>query len=77
MHCSNNDCASITVTTFHDKSCTSSLFFLCLCYDPVFMSFRILVLDKGEIKEFDSPSALLEDKTSIFYGMAKDAGLVK
>ncbi|BFZ19578.1 hypothetical protein BsWGS_22617 [Bradybaena similaris] len=37
---------------------------------------RIMVLDKGKIKEFDSPSTLLADKSSIFHGMAKDAGLV-
>ncbi|XP_064629834.1 multidrug resistance-associated protein 1-like isoform X2 [Lineus longissimus] len=37
---------------------------------------RIMVLDKGEIKEFDSPNDLLRDDTSIFYDMAKDAGLV-
>ena len=37
---------------------------------------RILVLDKGEIIEYDSPDVLLKDKRSIFYGMAKDAGLV-
>ena len=37
---------------------------------------RIMVLDKGELKEFDSPEALLNDTTTIFYGMAKDAGLV-
>ncbi|XP_042224815.1 multidrug resistance-associated protein 1-like isoform X3 [Homarus americanus] len=39
-------------------------------------STRVLVLDRGEVKEFDTPSNLLKDKTSIFYGMAKDAGLV-
>nr|CAB3219630.1 multidrug resistance-associated protein 1-like [Phallusia mammillata] len=36
---------------------------------------RIIVLDAGEIAEFDSPGALLA-KQSVFYGMAKDAGLV-
>ncbi|KAK7086872.1 Canalicular multispecific organic anion transporter 1 [Halocaridina rubra] len=38
-------------------------------------SSRILVLSQGEIKEFDTPSALLKDKNSIFYGMARNAGL--
>ncbi|XP_042906948.1 multidrug resistance-associated protein 1 isoform X2 [Parasteatoda tepidariorum] len=37
---------------------------------------RIMVLNQGAVAEFDSPTALLENKESIFYGMAKDAGLV-
>ncbi|XP_014250122.1 multidrug resistance-associated protein 1 isoform X2 [Cimex lectularius] len=37
---------------------------------------RVLVLDKGCIAEFEKPEVLLKNKTSIFYGMAKDAGLV-
>jgi len=37
---------------------------------------RVLVLDKGMIAEFESPSSLLADKNSIFHGMAKDAGLI-
>ncbi|XP_031726932.1 multidrug resistance-associated protein 1 [Anarrhichthys ocellatus] len=36
---------------------------------------RILVLDKGEMAEFDSPSNLLAQRGA-FYKMAKDAGLV-
>ncbi|XP_004591269.2 ATP-binding cassette sub-family C member 3 [Ochotona princeps] len=35
---------------------------------------RILVLDKGEVAEFDSPTNLIAAR-GIFYGMAKDAGL--
>lgn len=37
---------------------------------------RVLVLDKGAIAEFDTPAVLLADENSIFYGMAKKAGLV-
>uniref|UniRef100_A0A5F8HA16 Multidrug resistance-associated protein 1 n=1 Tax=Monodelphis domestica TaxID=13616 RepID=A0A5F8HA16_MONDO len=36
---------------------------------------RVIVLDKGEIVECDSPPVLLQKK-GIFYSMAKDAGLV-
>ncbi|XP_050728628.1 multidrug resistance-associated protein 1-like isoform X5 [Eriocheir sinensis] len=39
-------------------------------------SSRVLVLDRGMVKEFDTPSSLLESKSSAFYSMAKDAGLV-
>lgn len=37
---------------------------------------RIIVLDKGEIKEFNSPQTLLADRNSTFYSMAKSAGIV-
>ncbi|XP_025086070.1 multidrug resistance-associated protein 1-like isoform X1 [Pomacea canaliculata] len=37
---------------------------------------RIMVLDAGKIAEYDSPQTLLQNPESIFYGMAKDAGLV-
>ncbi|XP_062330079.1 ATP-binding cassette sub-family C member 3 isoform X3 [Osmerus eperlanus] len=37
---------------------------------------RVLVLDKGQVAEFDTPSSLLSQR-GIFYGMAKDAGLVQ
>ncbi len=38
-------------------------------------SSRVMVLAAGKVKEFDRPEKLLKDKTSMFYGMAKDAGL--
>ncbi|XP_069839782.1 multidrug resistance-associated protein 1-like isoform X2 [Dendropsophus ebraccatus] len=36
---------------------------------------RIVVFDKGEIVEFDTPSRLLESK-GLFYSMAKDANII-
>lgn len=40
-----------------------------------FVSCRVLVLDKGQMAEFDSPSSLIAQKGA-FYRMAKDAGLI-
>ncbi|XP_039283752.1 multidrug resistance-associated protein 1 isoform X2 [Nilaparvata lugens] len=37
---------------------------------------RVLVLDKGQIAEYSSPAELLKSKTSLFYSMVHDAGLV-
>ena len=34
-----------------------------------------MVLDQGRIAEFEAPQVLLQDRDSIFFGMAKDAGL--
>ncbi|KAJ8094347.1 hypothetical protein PM082_010781 [Marasmius tenuissimus] len=36
---------------------------------------RILVMDAGKIAELDTPQALLENKNSIFYSLASEAGL--
>jgi len=35
-----------------------------------------MVLDRGVVREFAPPAQLLADKQSLFYAMAKDAGLV-
>jgi len=39
-------------------------------------SSKVMVLDAGRIVEFDSPSDLLKNNKSVFYGMAKEAGLL-
>ena len=42
--------------------------------DGCLFLFRIMVLDKGFVVEFDSPENLLAQR-GIFYSMAQDAGL--
>lgn len=39
-------------------------------------STRVMVLDKGRVIEFDTPTRLLKNKNSHFYSMAEHAGLV-
>ena len=38
---------------------------------------RVMVLDQGQILEFDTPENLMKNKDSQFYSMAKNAGLTK
>ena len=35
---------------------------------------RVLVMDAGRIREFDSPANLIEQPDSLFYKLARDAG---
>ncbi|GJJ74849.1 ATP-binding cassette, subfamily C (CFTR/MRP), member 1 [Entomortierella parvispora] len=38
---------------------------------------KILVLEKGCVEEFESPANLLQNKTSLFYNLAQQAGEIK
>ncbi|KAG0054044.1 hypothetical protein BGZ83_012033 [Gryganskiella cystojenkinii] len=42
--------------------------------NTVMDSDRIMVLDQGQVAEFDSPAKLLSDPTSIFYSLARESG---
>ncbi|KAG0695819.1 P-loop containing nucleoside triphosphate hydrolase protein [Suillus ampliporus] len=45
--------------------------------NTIIESDRVLVLDAGRIAEFDTPTKLLENKSSIFRSMAMEAGLIQ
>jgi len=38
---------------------------------------RVIVLQAGRVAEFDTPEALLSDKNSLFFALAKEAGLTQ
>jgi ATP-binding cassette, subfamily C (CFTR/MRP), member 1 len=45
--------------------------------NSVMDSDKILVLAGGSLKEFDRPQELLKNPKGIFYGLAKESGLVQ
>ena len=59
-----------TIISFKKFYSNSSTYFqLLTCYS-------IMVLDAGRIVEYAPPSDLLNNKSGVFYSMAKDAGVV-
>jgi len=44
--------------------------------NTIMESTRVLVLEQGRVTEFDTPEVLLADRSSRFYAMALEAGLV-
>jgi len=58
-------------TLIHEKFTDSTVITIAHRLNTVIESDKVLVLDKGEVAEFDCPQTLLKDKGSMFYGLVK------
>jgi len=45
--------------------------------DSILDNDKIIVLEGGELKEFDTPENLINDQTSIFYSLCQKGGYLK
>lgn len=41
-----------------------------------FILHRVIVMDQGKINEIGDPNQLLSDQNSLFYGLAREAGIL-
>lgn len=67
---------SFIQTTIRSEFADCTILTIAHRLNTILDSNRVMVLDKGHIVEFDEPGKLLRDSKSIFYSLAKDAGLV-
>ncbi|XP_055346994.1 multidrug resistance-associated protein 1-like [Paramacrobiotus metropolitanus] len=61
--------------TIRDKFSDCTILTIAHRINTIMDSTRVMVLDQGRVKEFASPDDLLADPKSIFYSLAKSAGL--
>ncbi|KAI1280794.1 Multidrug resistance-associated protein 1 [Halotydeus destructor] len=67
---------SLIQSTIRKEFNDCTIFTIAHRLNTILDSTRVMVLDKGEIVEFENPQELLKKPSSVFYSLAKDAGLV-
>ncbi|KAH9396007.1 Mrp-4p [Tyrophagus putrescentiae] len=65
--------AAKTSTTIRAQFAPCTILTIAHRLNTIMDSDRVLVLDAGNVAEFDSPANLLADSSTIFYSLAKDA----
>lgn len=67
---------SLIQNTIRSKFAECTVLTIAHRLNTIMDSNRILVIDKGRVSEFGSPKTLLSNSNSLFYSMAREAGLV-
>lgn len=66
---------SLIQTTIRKEFSKCTILTIAHRLNTIMDSNRVLVLDAGNIAEFDTPKSLLSNRSSIFSSLAKDAGI--
>jgi len=76
IRCANLRTFSFKINIFRESFKHCTVLTIAHRLNTVMDSDRMLVMDHGKAVEFDTPQNLLSDKNSLFYAMARDAGIV-